>query len=651
MKRFLVGCVIAVALTGCANSSEGAVDNTAISVDNTTMAVEKVVSISESNDVSKESGETAKESSEAVKNSFHSGNEKVDKMAMEEVILDQNEIIKSSGWTNEERLYRVEIDYVDTPKDEYTHKRDEFFYVYEDGRVTSFEAKYTTKFPTEDYHQTFAACGFETVLADVNFDGVEDVVISLGHAGAQGALVHTVYLGSEEGFTANKSFEDISNFQLDSKEQLIHGNYRSNAETRVEQSYEYDEVTNSFVLLEEIVIDNATESLFSTVGNALYEKSADLQNYIIVSRYGENYDGAELIGDKCMLTDELEYFFSEVMGENRSFTSGQAHSNELAVECRNDGYCYTYNGGVGTMGYFGVKNIIVNRNMCHVEVGYYDDLDNEMDSISFNMKKADNKYGYTLVSLEDKQDDFLTDGDLQSVDAQIALIESKYNECVSGFEMEAVCQKPVFAITDFNQNGRLELVLTDTNGSGAFSVSTFYEVSEDYKSLNQMKVEGNQYYDICGDFQSYEYFDCYKKNGSYYYVVEDYSSSGWDCKGTTFYLYSFDAGVNKTKVGGYVVLGTMDEQNNATYHVRLYNSENKLCQSVDEYNSDIDSFLDGFEKVSFNAVKWMSLYDKQPIGERLYESYKGYNTEANESNVHYYSALWGENANYVFDVE
>lgn len=395
MKKFLVGCVIAAALVGCTNGSDVVVSDANQSVDE--------VSISESNvDIEVETEEI--EDKEYIEedanddNLFNSGNVSVDKLAMEEVVLSQDEVIHNSYWAKKDKLYRVEIDYADTPADEYAHKRDEFFYVGDDENVTSFEVKYTTKYPTDDSHQVFQACDFYAELVDVNFDGREDVVIRLGYAGAQGASVHTVYLGSDDGFILNKSFEDIANYKLDSENQLIYGSYRSNAATRASQSYKYDSAANSFVLVEETVIDESMEILFSLVGALTYDYyvGSDGQDYLVLSRYGEVYEGSEF-GDKRMLTTDLEYFYREVMGEDRRFTPGQAHSPELAAECRDDGYCYTYNGGVGLMGYFAVKNITVNGDVYQVEVGYYDDIDNEIDSVTFSMKAADNKYGYTLV--------------------------------------------------------------------------------------------------------------------------------------------------------------------------------------------------------------------------------------------------------------
>ncbi len=43
---------------------------------------------------------------------------------------------------------------------------------------------------------------------------------------------------------------------------------------------------------------------------------------------------------------------------------------------------------------------------------------------------------------------------------------------------------------------------------------------------------------------------------------------------------------------------------------------------------------------------WMTLYDEQPLSERLYESYEGFNTESGSSCVNYDYAIWGEDTEY-----
>lgn len=59
-----------------------------------------------------------------------SGNVDVDKRVEEIVeLVDDNEKIESMEWVEENRCYRVRIQYIDTPKGEYEHKRDYFFYV------------------------------------------------------------------------------------------------------------------------------------------------------------------------------------------------------------------------------------------------------------------------------------------------------------------------------------------------------------------------------------------------------------------------------------------------------------------------------------------------------------------------------------------
>ncbi len=183
-----------------------------------------------------------------------SGNVDVDKRVEEIVeLVDDNEKIESMEWVEENRCYRVRIQYIDTPKGEYEHKRDYFFYV--DDEIGAIVVTYPSSDEVGAGRYVYDACDFEAKLEDVNFDGLDDLVIFLGHSGAQGAMVNCVYLNYGGVFAYNASFEQIPNYQIDKDKNLIIGSYRGDANTHVECSYKYDYDTNAFVLCEENVIE------------------------------------------------------------------------------------------------------------------------------------------------------------------------------------------------------------------------------------------------------------------------------------------------------------------------------------------------------------------------------------------------------------
>ena len=97
---------------------------------------------------------------------------------------------------------------------------------------------------------------------------------------------------------------------------------------------------------------------------------------------------------------------------------------------------------------------------------------------------------------------------------------------------------------DLNRNGRLETIFTSCQGSGAFSFTVVCEVSEDLTGM--VKLESNAEYDESADFlasrkdeNSTVVYDCYKKDGEYYYLLRDYASAGWSDKYLGFFSYSF----------------------------------------------------------------------------------------------------------------
>lgn len=70
-----------------------------------------------------------------------------------------------------------------------------------------------------------------------------------------------------------------------------------------------------------------------------------------------------------------------------------------------------------------------------------------------------------------------------SVEGQLSLLLNQSDVWLvnSGDESE----KYYYTVTDFDQNGRLELFAASTQGTGIFTYGSLYEVSEDYTSLTE----------------------------------------------------------------------------------------------------------------------------------------------------------------------
>lgn len=185
--------------------------------------------------------------------------EKLLKAIEENVILGDDEEIEACEWVSgqesdyeweykrewgridrEKRCLRIWVRYKEPPPDNYQHKEDYFFFVEgEDIQVLHVD------YPTKDFENiekdryVWDACGFPAYFEDVTFDGQDDLILSLGHAGSRGDSVHAVYV-YEEGFYCYKpGFEEIPNYEVDVEEQVIRGWANDSAVSSATYIYKY----------------------------------------------------------------------------------------------------------------------------------------------------------------------------------------------------------------------------------------------------------------------------------------------------------------------------------------------------------------------------------------------------------------------------
>lgn len=158
------------------------------------------------------------------------------------VLLSEDTMIESCEWVKESEVLRVRVQYKEQPEENYRHKEDYFFFVI-DGEVT--QSLYVD-YPTKDFENmeqsryVWEACGFEAHMEDVTFDGREDLIIQLGHAGVHGTMVSCAYVATEDGYRYVQSFEEIPNYEVDVKNQIICGKSTGNAYTYYEYEYRYE---------------------------------------------------------------------------------------------------------------------------------------------------------------------------------------------------------------------------------------------------------------------------------------------------------------------------------------------------------------------------------------------------------------------------
>lgn len=159
----------------------------------------------------------------------------------ENVILSDDTEIEACEWVDEEKnCLRVRVQYREEPPDNYRHKEDYFFFS-EGENIQVLHVEY----PTKDWENrkkdryVWDACDFAAHFEDVTFDGREDLVIFLGHAGSRGDLIHGVYVYEDGFYHYISGFEDIPNYEADTKEQVIRGWNINNAVSSTTYVYKY----------------------------------------------------------------------------------------------------------------------------------------------------------------------------------------------------------------------------------------------------------------------------------------------------------------------------------------------------------------------------------------------------------------------------
>lgn len=266
----------------------------------------------------------------------------------------------------------------------------------------------------------------------------------------------------------------------------------------------------------------------------------------------------------------------------------------------------------------------------------------------------DNTTEYDVIADNDSQ---MGEKYTADIDSQLVLLSDYFNNCLDEYyKYNPSPQNLHFAIVDLNRNGRLELIITDIMGSGHFSITCFYEVSDDYQTLHMMKTAETSYIpeeidysyvDGIGDFLYYEELECFKKDNKYYYLLSNATSAGLGCMfGKAFYSYSFDGMVETDEIGTYVLSPYND--NTGRIKINFYSKYGGL-ETEDEYLDFMSSYWYGYEKQPNTSIKWIYLSDNQDIGSAIIESYNGFNTNAvcEKAEDYDYRDIYGNDREYV----
>lgn len=245
---------------------------------------------------------------------------------------------------------------------------------------------------------------------------------------------------------------------------------------------------------------------------------------------------------------------------------------------------------------------------------------------------------------------------------QLDLITDSYDYLYEDFDL--TCYSPEesrlpasFAITDLNHNGRLEIILSSCVGTGCYSNSQFYEVTEDYSSLQRLDINGETVTDDIGDLMiprdgdQITTYNCYMLDGEYYYEIADYASDGWTKKHHFFYSYSFGTEVSREYIGGCAV--NVDTEADNTINVWLSNASREFFEDDVSYSDYMNSYWSGYEQLSPCEVKWVLFNDEDSFADLVTESYYAFNPESERTveNTYdyreYFSGFYGDDYEFV----
>ncbi len=213
----------------------------------------------------------------------------------------------------------------------------------------------------------------------------------------------------------------------------------------------------------------------------------------------------------------------------------------------------------------------------------------------------------TTEDVEEKFEEYMLSG-IENLNDQLVLIAENSDRWKIAYEApedEEVIDGPewYYAITDFDMNGRLEIVTSEIDGSGLNSTSKFYEVNKDFTALEEVKwvfPEGDSEPNITVNMA-----DVYmnKDKGVYYYLFDDARNvSGEDIRETLYSICLKDGEVKSEVIGS----SHMRSSNEGENVQSEYMDKNGKTITLDEYeelgNKEYPNFTKGTLTLGWNNV-------------------------------------------------
>ena len=249
----------------------------------------------------------------------------------------------------------------------------------------------------------------------------------------------------------------------------------------------------------------------------------------------------------------------------------------------------------------------------------------------------------------------------EDFDSQLTFISGKYADLYDTYMSDDTFYPNArCAVTDFNHNGRLEVIITTYTNSALSSCTAVYEISEDYTDLVKLNfsdassvdfLDAGDFYDWRTDHADIEVYDCYLKDGMYYYLIDGYETLGWSDHFIVFYSYTFGKTIRRDLI---VNASVHIPEGEYTIMTLLGNSSSNRV-TEDEYFECVNSYWDGYEKQKSCEVKWFLFSDEAGFADNLKDSWKAFNPESEKSSDvnfdfrTYFRSFYGDE--YEFEIQ
>lgn len=143
---------------------------------------------------------------------------------------------------------------------------------------------------------------------------------------------------------------------------------------------------------------------------------------------------------------------------------------------------------------------------------------------------------------------------------QIALLAANYSQWV---KTDSVAPYS-FAVTDFDRNGRLEVVTSVCMGTGFFTYTDIWEINESFDGVTHCVFSGGDESQADIIVQS---LAAYEREGEYCYIVTDYIRSGYAYNAEAVYGFRYQAGAGVHELLAYRETEvTEDYEERTTYY-------------------------------------------------------------------------------------